>query len=245
MTTHNTRNRRAVLRGALAGGALALAPSLGRVRGPARAQTADAVDLTLVLAVDSSASVDFTEFNLQLQGLALAFRDPRLATAIQNGQFGSIAVSLMEWSSEDKHELSIPWTRIATEAEAHAFADLIDATPRRIQTGATSISAAILFATELLRAAPYFSNRQVIDLSGDGYNNQGPALSVARDLVVGEGITINALAIENQVLGLGDYFRDALIGGFGAFAISATDYDDYQGQIRRKLLRELAPPPVS
>ena len=204
-----------------------------------------AVDVALVLAVDSSASVDFTEFNLQLQGLAHAFRDPDLAEAIGNGRAGAIAVSLMEWSSEDKHEIAIPWTRIGSAEEASAFADLIDATPRRIQTGATSISAAILFAAQMLRSAPYLAERQVIDLSGDGYNNQGPALTVSRELVISQGLTINALALETQVLGLGACFRESLIGGFGAFAISAEDYLDYQGQIRRKLLRELAPPPIS
>lgn len=210
-----------------------------------RAQSGAAVDLALVLAVDSSASVDFTEFNLQLQGLALAFRDPQLAESIQAGPNGSIAVSLIEWSSEDKQEIAIPWTRISSEAEAQAFADRIDITPRRINTGATSISAAILFATQLLKTAPYFAERRIIDLSGDGYNNQGPALPQTRDFVVDQGITINALGIENQVLGLTDYFREALIGGFGAFAIRAEDYLDYKGQIRRKLLREIAPPPIS
>lgn len=213
---------------------------------PARVAQADVtVDVALVLAVDSSASVDFTEFNLQLQGLALAFRDPQLAESIAQGPHGSIAVALIEWSSQDMQQIAIPWTRVAGEADAQALADRIDATPRRINTGATSISSAILFAAQMLRTAPFLAERHVIDVSGDGYNNQGPVLSRARDLVVEQGVTINALGIENQVLGLTDYFRDSLIGGFGAFAIRAEDYQDYTGQIRRKLLRELAPPPVS
>jgi hypothetical protein len=213
--------------------------------GSSRAQNGALVDVALVLAVDSSASVDFNEFNLQLQGLALAFRDPQLAHAIAEGANGTIAVSMMEWSGADQQRLSIPWTRIGSETDAQAFADRIDAAPRLINTGATSISSAILFGSQLLKTAPFFAVRQVIDLSGDGYNNQGPALSVTRDHVIDQGITINALGIENQVLGLTDYFREALIGGFGAFAIKALDYQDYKGQIRRKLLRELAPPPVS
>lgn len=219
---------------------LALAPAAS-----SRAQNGALVDVALVLAVDSSASVDFNEFNLQLQGLALAFRDVQLAEAILDGPNRSIAVAMIEWSGSDQQRLSIPWTRITSEAEAQAFADRIDAAPRLINTGATSISSAILFGSELLKAAPFVATRQVIDLSGDGYNNQGPALSVTRNYVIEQGITINALGIENQVLGLTDYFREALIGGFGAFAIKALDYQDYKGQIRRKLLRELAPPAVS
>ncbi|MCR9070473.1 MAG: DUF1194 domain-containing protein [Alphaproteobacteria bacterium] len=206
---------------------------------------AEPVDLELVLAVDSSASVDYTEFNLQLRGLALAFEDPELADAIAAGQIGAIAVTLIEWSSAGRQEVSIPWTVIRSAEDASAFAAEIDRAPRMVVTGATSLSASILFAASMFDTNSFDGTRQVIDLSGDGYNNQGTALSVARELVLERGITINALAIENQVPGLGDYFEDSLIGGFGAFLIRATDYEDYIGQIRRKLLREIQPAPIS
>lgn len=209
---------------------------------PARAEP---VDLELVLAVDSSASVDYSEFSLQLEGLAHAFRDPDLAQAIEVGGVGAIAVVLIEWSSAGKQELVIPWTRIAGGADAEAFAARIDRAPRLIQTGATSISAAIMFANAQFENNGFEGARRVIDLSGDGYNNQGKALSLARAQVLQSGTTINALAIENQVLGLGDYFEKHLIGGFGAFVIRASDYQDYLGQIRRKLIREIQPPPIS
>jgi hypothetical protein len=211
--------------------------------GPARAQ--ERVDLELVLAVDSSASVDYTEFNLQLQGLSFAFEDPELASVIAAGPIGAIAVTLIEWSSFERQEVAIPWRRIRTAAEARAFGAEIGRSPRRIVTGATSLSSSIMYAAELFEGNGFEGSRRVIDLSGDGYNNQGTALSVARELVLDRGITINALAIENQVLGLGDYFESSLIGGFGSFVIRAEDYEDYLGQIRRKLLREIAPPPVS
>lgn len=203
------------------------------------------VDLELVLAVDSSASVDYTEFNLQLEGLTLAFEDPELASAIAAGPIGAIAVTLIEWSSSERQEVSIPWTVIRTGEDARDFAEQIRRAPRLVITGATSLSSAILFAAGMFTANAYEGTRQVIDLSGDGYNNQGTALSIARDLVLDRGITINALAIENQVLGLGDYFEQSLIGGFGAFMIRADDYRDYIGQIRRKLLREIQPAPIS
>ena len=206
---------------------------------------AEPVDLELVLAVDSSASVDYIEFNLQLEGLAYAFRDPDLVAAIGNGQYGAIAVPLMEWASTDRQQRVLPWTRIASAADAAAFADRIDRSPRQIQTGATSISSAIQVANRLFEGNGFEGTRRTIDLSGDGYNNQGEALSDARAAVLASGTTINALAIENQVLGLGDYFEDQLIGGVGAFVIRADSYRDYLGKIRRKLLREIQAPPMS
>lgn len=206
---------------------------------------AEPVDLELVLAVDSSASVDFNEFNLQLEGLAYAFRDPDLLAAIGNGAVGAIAVTLMEWASAGRQELVVPWTRISSAAEAAAFADRIDRSPRHIQTGATSISSAIRAANALFESNGFEGGRQTIDVSGDGYNNQGEALATARAAVLATGTTINALAIENQVHGLADYFESQLIGGTGAFVIRAADYRDYLGQIRRKLLREIQAPPMS
>lgn len=209
------------------------------------AARADPVDVELVLAVDSSASVDYTEFNLQLEGLAYAFRDPDLIAAIGNGAVGAIAVTLMEWASTGRHEVVVPWTRISGEAEAAAFADRIDRSPRHIQTGATSISSAIRAANALFDGNGFEGARQTIDVSGDGYNNQGESLVMARAVVLATGTTINALAIENQVPGLASYFEAQLIGGTGAFVIRAEDYRDYLGQIRRKLLREIQAPPMS
>lgn len=209
---------------------------------PARAEP---VDLELVLAVDSSASVDYVEFNLQLEGLGYAFRDPDLVAAIGNGAHGAIAVTLMEWASAGRQEVVVPWTRISSAADAAAFADRIDRSPRQIQTGATSISSAIRYANGLFADNGFEGTRRTIDLSGDGYNNQGEALVTARADVLASGTTINALAIENQVLGLADYFEEQLIGGTGAFVIPAKSYKDYLGKIRRKLLRELQAPPMS
>lgn len=206
---------------------------------------AEPVDLELVLAVDSSASVDYTEFNLELEGLAYAFREPELANAIANGAYGAIVVTLMEWGSAGHQEVVLPWTRIASASDAQRFANMIDNSGRHIQTGATSISSAIRFANALFENNGFEGTRRTIDLSGDGYNNQGEALVIARAAVLAARTTINALAIENQVYGLGDYFEHQLIGGPGAFVMRAADYHDYLGQIRRKLLREIQAPPMS
>jgi hypothetical protein len=225
--------------------AVTLAAGLGAGTVAGGAARAEPVDLELVLAVDSSASVDYIEFNLQLEGLAYAFRDPDLVAAIGHGRYGAIAVTMMEWASSGRAEIILPWTRLSNAEEAAAFADRIDRSPRQIQTGATSISSAIRFAATLFEDNGFEGTRRTIDVSGDGYNNQGEALATARADVLATGVTINALAIENQVLGLGDYFEEQLIGGLGAFMIRADNYKDYLGKIRRKLLREIQAPPMS
>src|SRR3546814_848711 len=131
------------------------------------------------------------------------------------------------------------------DAGAVAFGYRLDLQPRYSQTGATSISSAIRDANNLFDENGFEVTRRTIDLSGDGYNNHGDALATARIEVLASGTTINALAIENHVIGLSEYFEAQLIGGIGAFVIRADDYHDYLGQIRRKLLREIQAPPMS
>lgn len=217
---------------------LALAPS-------SIAQSEVPVDVELVLAIDSSASVDRFEFELQLRGIALAFSDPDIHDAIRAGAFQSIAVTLVEWSSVDRQAISVPWRYIDSPASAEAFAAEVAASPRIVETGATSISAAISFTVPLFAANAYAGQRQVIDISGDGFNNSGRTMRDGREIARAAGVTINGLAIENQVLDLGGYFEEYVITGPGAFVITADDYEDYVRAIHRKLLREIQAAPIS
>ncbi len=202
-----------------------------------RAQTP--VDLALVLAVDSSASVDESEFALQRGGLAQAFRDPEVIKAIESGPFRRIAVTVVEWAGHAEQTVDIPWTVVDGGAGARALADRIDGLQRQILTGATSIAGAITFANSLLHSHPFEADRLVIDLSGDGRNNQGPAVETVRQGVVAQGVTINGLAIVNEHPTLNYYFEDRVIGGTAAFVEVANDYKDYPRAIRRKLIREI------
>ena len=198
------------------------------------------VDLELVLAVDSSASVDREEFALQFEGIARAFRDPEVIQAIADGPYGAIAVTVMEWSSLDRQAINIPWHRIDGDASAARFADLATNAPRLIDTGATSISAAITTATTLFESSGLDGCRP-----GNGNNIQGFPMSLARRAAEDAGVTVDGLAIENQVQGLSAYYRHNVITGFAAFAIEAADYKDYIQAFRRKLLREIRNVPVS
>ena len=198
------------------------------------------VDLELVLAVDASSSVSASEFELQIQGLAKAFRDPRVLQAIgAAGELG-LAVSLVQWSDSRKQFLAVDWTLVAGPDGAGAFADKVADTPRFVIGGGTAIGGVLNFAMRLLDANDFQGRRRVIDVSGDGRANQGAEPAKLRDQAVAQGITINGLAILNEDLTVADYYRAQVIGGEGAFIMTANDYESYAQAILTKLLREIA-----
>ncbi len=203
------------------------------------------VDLELVLAVDASSSVSAAEFDLQIQGLAQAFRDPRVLQAIRaSGDLG-LAVSLVLWSDNRKQFLAVDWTLVTDPEGAGAFADEVAGTPRFAIGGGTAIGGALKFAIGLLDGNRYRGRRRVIDISGDGRANQGAHPAQLRDRAVALGITINGLAILNEDLAVADYYRAHVIGGTGAFVMTANDYESYALAILTKLIREIAGAPIA
>jgi hypothetical protein len=224
-------------------GVAALALGMLSPHGPARAEIP--VDLELVLAIDASDSVDSKEFALQIGGLAVAFHDAEVHEAIDSGMLGSIAVAVVEWSSQNEQAVRIPWTRIDGPAAAIAVAEEIASLRRSFVGGVTAISSLIDYAADLFDGNGFVSARRVIDISSDGVQNQGRRLDLARDDAMARDITINALVIINEVPNLDEYFRDRVIGGFGSFVMIALDYVDYRDAIRRKLIREIGQSPVS
>jgi hypothetical protein len=211
---------------------------------PAAAQER-AVDLELVIAVDCSYSVDAGEFELQSKGIALAFRTQEVLDAIFQGAHGAIAVTVLQWSSQLSQEVAIPWTVVDSKESAFALSVAIESMPRLTADGATSISAAIAAGIRLFDLAPTQGVRRAIDVSGDGRNNNGPGLRAARDTAVSRGITVNGLAILNEVQTLHLYFEQQLIGGTGAFVEVANRYADYPQAMARKLVKEITFFPVS
>ncbi|MCC7427864.1 MAG: DUF1194 domain-containing protein [Alphaproteobacteria bacterium] len=222
--------------------ALAAAP---RAAAPARAQGSGAqgsgapVDLALVLAVDVSASVDHEEYALMMGGYAAAFRDPSVIGAATEGERGAIAVTMIFWSGPGATAEAAGWSRIDGPAAAEAFAAAIDAAPRDVVAGATSLGGGVRAALAALGRCPFPAARMVIDVSGDGQANAGPPLATPRALAQGAGITINALAVTNEDPDLPAYYRGELITGPGSFVMEALDYESFAEAILRKLLREL------
>jgi hypothetical protein len=197
------------------------------------------VDLALVLTIDCSYSIDEQEFALQTRGLAQAFLDPAVVVAIRAGRRQAIAVSIVQWSSARSQVLVLPWTLVTDAASAAAVAETLLAAPRLTQDGGTSISAMIDVGVALLRESPVQAPRRVVDISGDGRNNNGRDVRQARDAAAAAGVTVNGLAILTEVPTLKYYFEQYVIGGSDAFALSADSYADYADAIRRKLLREI------
>lgn len=206
------------------------------------------VDLQLAMGADVSRSVDFQEATLQRQGYIRAFRHPTILGAIKRGALGRIAVMYFEWGGEENIRVVTKWMLISNEREIKAFADRLAADlPQSARR--TGISGAIKFASAAIEANQFISTRKVIDLSGDGANNSGLPVTVARDHAVARGFTINGLPIVNrretasgwqQVENLDLYYRDCVIGGPRAFHIVANDFKDFGRAIIRKLILEIA-----
>lgn len=195
------------------------------------------VDLALCLAVDVSASVDFTEFGLMVGGLAAAFRQPDIQAACAAGPRGAVAVAVLFWSGGA--EVAVPWTRLNGAAGAEALAMALDNAPRLPAPGATALGPGMVAGLALLGAFPAEASRLVLDVSGDGAHNQGRPPGPVRDIGVGAGVTINGLAVLNEEPDLLAHYEAEVIGGPGAFAMSCADYADFAQAIRRKLLREI------
>lgn len=203
------------------------------------------VDLELVLAVDSSDSVDDREFALQIIGLADAVRHPEVVKALAAGPRRSIAVSVIEWADQKQQTVLIPWTLLDGPAAAARLAERIQVTPRTYDRGVTSVSGIIDFAVASFTANGFDGDRLVIDISSDGRQNDGRPVRQARADALARNITINALTIINEYEALDDYYRREVIGGPSAFVEIANDYEDYARAILRKLIRELTSIPVS
>jgi hypothetical protein len=213
---------------------------------PLQAQTNTEVDLALVLAVDISNSMDPEEQELQRSGFVEAFRSPLVLDAIQAGMLGRIAVSYMEWAGSSRQTLVVPWTIIEDHESAGEFAERLERAPTQ-RAPRTSISGAIDFGMRLLEGSAVEPMRQVIDISGDGANNEGRPVTLARDEALARGITINGLPIMlNRARGywdvenLDDYYRDCVIGGSGAFMVPIRERQQFAQAIKTKIIREIA-----
>lgn len=217
---------------------------------PARAEE-EQVDLLLVLAADVSRSVDEREFKLQREGFAAALVDPRVMRIVANGPSGRIAVIFVEWASEFEQRVVVDWALIAGERDAQDVSRRILSAPRSFW-GRTSISSAIEFSVALIARSPFQSDRHVIDVSGDGTNNSGPDVTVARDAAVAKGVTINGLVIlsdepfpanpthTHPAGGLKAYYESNVIGGPGAFVLEAQGFDTFGQLLVNKLMKEIA-----
>ena len=205
------------------------------------------VDVELVMAVDISYSMDFDELKLQRDGYVEALASQEFLNALKQGMHGKVAVTMVEWAGVNDQRIVLPWRLIDGPASAQAVAAELAAAPVR-RAFRTSISGALLFSAPLFEGNGFTGIRRVIDVSGDGTNNQGPLVALTRDEVLAKGITINGLPImlkEPQpgsvdIKELDIYYEDCVIGGPGAFVIPIREREKFKEAIRTKLVLDIA-----
>jgi Protein of unknown function (DUF1194) len=208
---------------------------------------ATAVDVELILAVDVSYSMDMDELAIQREGYAQAIVSKEFLQALKTGPTGKVSVTYFEWAASGDQKIIIPWRLIDGPETADAVANEIMKTPIR-RASRTSISGAIYFAMPLFDQDPYHGLRRVIDISGDGPNNDGSPVTGARDEALSKGIVINGLPImvkepsysTMDIDNLDWYYEDCVIGGPGSFVVPIKDRERFKEAIRTKLLQEVA-----
>ncbi len=217
---------------------------------PLKAQSAETeVDAELILAVDVSRSMSPRELEIQRRGYAAALTSREVVSAITGGMLGRVAVVYVEWAGTKSQRIIVDWTLINGLAEARSFAAKLtahfDSSMRR-----TSISGALQFAARQFDGNGFLSQRRIIDISGDGPNNQGRPVLAARAETLARGIVINGLPLMTRE-GLGsrfslkdldDYYRHCVTGGPGSFVLPVFDWQQFPLAVRHKLVMELALP---
>ncbi len=233
--------------GAIVGGDVAGIAAPNPKSGFADIKDVPAVNVELVLAVDVSYSMDMDELAIQREGYAQAIVSKDFLQALRAGPGSKVAVTYFEWSMSGDDRIIIPWRLIDGPESADAVSAEIMKSPIR-RGSSTSISGAINFALQLFEQNPYRGLRRVIDISGDGPNNDGAPVTGARDAALERGVIINGLPImvkepsyaTTDIENLDLYYEDCVIGGPGAFIMTIRDREKFQEAIRTKLVLEVA-----
>lgn len=219
----------------------AFAAAVGPLSSASLSQPATPVAIELVLALDSSASMNREEFALQIKGIAVAFKDPAVLQAVEDLAPLGVAVAVTQWGGPGESRIVLPFTLITTATDAKAFGFLVSLGSRHFSATTTSITTALEDSLALIDGNGFDGQRRVIDISGDGQDNSGQDLAAMRKLANASGVTVNGLAIESEQTGLFDYYQQNVITGADSFVVRAADFDDYARAIREKLLKELRP----
>lgn len=193
--------------------------------------------MALQLGLDVSASVDATEYQLQIDGLTYALLDPIVTEAFLNGP-GPVALSVFEWSGRFQQDVLVDWTVITSEADLLAVAERISRSTRGSEDYPTALGYALGFASTRFQEGPTCLF-QTLDISGDGQNNDGFPPNAAFEHFAFDDITVNGLAIGGASREIEDYYLAEVIHGPGAFVEFANGHQDFAETMRRKLEREL------
>jgi hypothetical protein len=202
-------------------------------------EAVEAVDVALVLAADSSGSISNEDLDLQFRGYAEAVTSDVFMNTVRSGRHGRIALAFVAWSSVGRHDQLVPWMLIDGMSAARQFATTLLHAGGPVP-GFTSISGAIDFARQMLSACGYAADRQVIDVSGDGINNDGRPVTEARDEAIAAGIAINGLPIVRGDPDIAAYYSRNVIGGDAAFVTIARGISSFHTAVLEKFVTEIA-----
>ena len=194
-------------------------------------------------------------WEVQRNGYAAALANEEVQKALLSGARGAVGLCLVQWSSYDQQQDVVPWTYLDSREMIGVFSSLLKGMERRFSSN-TGIGAALRYCANYLDEAPYRAERAVIDISGDGYDNQPIAISdrvvplpQIRDSVVARGIIINGMPLLGvaeplpRYKSLLEYYAAEVVGGSGSFVEPVENPDDiasFAGALRRKLVAEVA-----
>jgi len=194
--------------------------------------------LALVLAIDVSASIDADEYRLQQNGLAAALTSQDVQNAILGGS-GHVAIAVFEWSGRQQHKTIADWTILSSQQSISGVAAQIVASDYNPKRHATSLGHSIMESGRILEKAPQCA-RRVVDISGDGVNNDGFGPDIAFEIARLENVTVNGLAIEADNPNLARYYSTHVARGPGSFVERAADFEDFERAMTLKLFREIS-----
>lgn len=200
------------------------------------------VDAALILSVDVSSSVDEKRYHLQMEGIAAALEDDGVISTVLGGANGKILISMVTWA--DKAKLVVPWTMVSNAQEAKALAAAVRRVPQ--QEGAFTCAGrmARYVADKVVARMPAKADKIVVDVSGDGPDNcnTGQLLANSREDLFAIGITINGLPIleGKDAETIEDWYKENIIGGPGAFVVTAKGFEDFARAFRQKFVVEVS-----
>jgi hypothetical protein len=203
-------------------------------------------DLALVLAIDASSSVNSDEYALQMKGMAAALLDTEVREAILS--LGGMYMAAFEWNGRMNQKMLFEWTQLNTEADVFGLADALARHERNSDNSPTALGSALGFAHRLFPQLPIPCFRQVIDVSGDGLNNEGIPPKKVLKLWDFSKITVNGLAIngsdplhDSAHQDVMSYYRLNVLHGHGSFLVIAENFEAFEEAMKKKLLKEITP----
>ena len=208
---------------------------------PDPAQSLERADACMAIGLDVSGSISSDEMQLQFRGLARALNHPRFIRAVSSGRHGLTAVTVFTWTSGRDVRVVVPWSGIGSAKDADHVAASLFALPVGEGEGNTSLEVAVRTGTRLLTSCPWYAERQLLNIAGDGVTNVYPGPDEARDDANAVGIVINGLVIDSEEFAALAHYENSVVGPPGiGFVVTIRDYRDFHRGMLRKLLLEMA-----